>query len=298
MSPVALETLYEENSADIVARRIKAGDDAELSGALVKIVHCLHETVRELRPTARQLRAALEFLTEVGHASDDRRQEWVLLSDLLGVTQLVEEINARRPKGTTPNTARGPFYRPDAPQYAPGASISLDGVGEPLEVFGHVRDLDGRPVPGATVETWQANGHGHYENQEPDLQPEFNLRGVFRADDAGDFHFRSVRPAGYRVPDDGPVGKLLGRLGYPLRRPAHLHFIIGAPGFETVTTHVYDGADPHLGEDALLGVKPELVGDFRCRPGGAGAASWTLDFTFVMARARPGTQGPRRSSSV
>jgi hydroxyquinol 1,2-dioxygenase len=279
----AVQTLHEQNAAEIVAERLTDGDP-ELAAALATIVRFVHMAVREIRPTATQWREAIAFLTDVGHASDERRQEWVLLSDLLGVTQLVEEINGHRPKGATPNTARGPFYRADTPALPLGASISLDGAGEPLTVAGHVRDLDGRPVAGATIETWQANAEGLYENQHPDTQPEFNLRGRFTADGNGDFSYRTIRPAGYRVPDDGPVGQLLGRLGYPLRRPAHLHFLVAAPGFETVTTHVYDRSDPHIARDPLIGVKPELLGDI-CRAPGAPAA-WNLDFTFVLARAR------------
>lgn len=282
----AIQALQEQNSADLVARRLAAGAEPELAGMVAAIVRSVHQAVREIRPTAQQWRALLAFLTDVGHVSDERRQEWVLLSDMLGITQLVEEINARRPKGTTPNTSRGLFYRADAPRLPPGASISLDGAGEPLAVAGHVRDLDGRPVPGASVETWQANAQGLYENQQPDLQPDFNLRGQFRADDNGDFGYRTVRPAGYKVPDDGPVGELLGRLGYPLRRPAHLHFLISAPGFETVTTQVYDRSDPYIDKDPLLGVKPELLADFRRTPNERAGAAWSLDFTFVMARAR------------
>lgn len=285
MSQAVLQAGPEENAAEIVARRLRAGFDPELGEALSRIVELLHRLVREVRPTSRQWRAAVDFLTEVGHASDERRQEWVLLSDLLGITQLVEEINARRPKGATPNTARGPFYRADAPRLPLGTDISLDGEGEPLSVQGHVRDLDGRPVAGATVETWQANARGHYENQQPDLQPEFNLRGVFAADERGDFHYRTVRPAGYKVPDDGPVGQLLGRIGYPLHRPAHLHFVVQAPGFETLTTHVYDRSDPRLGEDALLGVRPGLVAEFRPAGEARGRRAWALDYTFVLARA-------------
>jgi hydroxyquinol 1,2-dioxygenase len=280
--PAAIQSLQEHNSAEIVASRL-AGGEPELVAALATIVRALHAAVREIRPTPAQWRAAVAFLTDVGHASDERRQEWVLLSDLLGITQLVEEINARRPRGATPNTGRGPFYRADAPLLASGASISLDGQGEPLAVTCHVRDLDGRPVAGASVETWQANAQGHYENQQPDLQPEFNLRGRFTADACGDVGYRTVRPAGYGVPDDGPVGQLLGTLGYPLRRPAHLNFQVSAPGFATLTTHVYDRSDPHIGGDPLLGVKPELLGDFQRAADGRG---WRLDFTFVLARTK------------
>jgi protocatechuate 3,4-dioxygenase beta subunit len=219
----------------------------------------------------------------------------VLLSDLLGVTALVDEINTRRPKGATPNTVRGPFYRADAPRLVLGADISLDGFGEPLKVTGRVIDLDGRPIAGATVETWQANAQGIYENQQPDLQPEFNLRGVFTANADGAFSYKTVRPGGYAVPCDGPVGRMLQAIGYPLRRPAHLHFMIAAPDFEMISTHVYDSSDPHLAEDALFGVKPELIGTFRpddgtvrqtSRRAAARSASWSLDFVFVMVRAR------------
>lgn len=278
-----MQGLYEENSGEIVAERIVAGADGELGPVLAGIVRRIHETVRDTKPTSAQWRAVIDFLTEVGHASDERRQEWVLLSDLLGLTQLVEEINGHRPEGATPATARGPFYREDAPRLSLGADICLDGRGEPLAVKGRVRHLDGTPIPGATVETWQANGQGWYENQQPDLQPEHNLRGVFRADEQGDFHYRTIRPAGYKVPDDGPVGRLLGGLGYPLRRPAHLHFILRAPGFEPLTTHLYDSSDPHLHEDALFGVKSELVAEFvQAAENGAGRG-WTLDYTFFMA---------------
>lgn len=283
-----MQGLYEENSAEIVAERIASGANAELGPVLDSIVRHVHQAIRETRPTALQWQAALEFLTEIGQASDERRKEWVLLSDLLGVTQLVEEINAAGLTGTTPVTSRGPFYREDAPRLPLGADISLDGKGERLAVTGHVRDVDGMPVPGAIVETWQANGQGWYENQQPDLQPEFNLRGVFRANDQGDFNYLTVRPGGYKVPDDGPAGRLLGSIAYPFRRPAHLHFIVRAPGFESLTTHVYDSSDPHLHEDALFGVKSELVAEFVRTKGDGSGLEWALDFTFVLAPAIAG----------
>lgn len=285
MASAMLQQLQEQNSAEIVVQRLLNGPEPELARVIATVVRHLHQAVREIRPSPKDWRAAIEFVTEVGHASDERRQEWVLLSDLLGLTQLIEEMNAARPGGATPNTPRGPFYRPDAPKLPLGADICLDGIGEQLAVTGHVRDLDGRPVPGALVETWQANAEGHFENQQPDLQPEFNLRGRFRADDNGDFHYSTIRPAGFRVPDDGPAGQLLGRLGYPLHRPAHLSFLVSAPDFETISTQVYDRSDASIGADPLLGVKPELLGDFR-RSGTGGTVHWMLDFTFVMARAR------------
>lgn len=279
----------ESNSAQLVAERLAKHTEGALPAFMVSFIEHLHELIRETRPSSQDWRRAVEFLTDVGHASDGRRQEWVLLSDLLGVTALIEEINTRRPKGATPNTVRGPFYRADAPRLPLDANISLDGSGPALSVRGLVRDLDGQPVPGATVETWQANSEGFYENQQPDQQPEFNLRGIFTTDADGGFRYRTVRPSGYAVPCDGPVGQMLGSLGFPLRRPAHLHFLIKADGFETISTHVYDSGDPHLGQDALFGVKEELLGEFRPADKGEG---WSLDFTFVMVRARKGRGSP------
>ena len=278
-------TFSERNSAQLVAERLDKHAEGPLPAFMVPFIEHLHKLIRETRPSHADWRRTVEFLTEVGHASDGRRQEWVLLSDLLGVTALIEEINTRRPKGATPNTVRGPFYRADAPRLPLDANISLDGIGLPLAVTGRVQDLDGQPIAGATIETWQANGEGFYENQQPDQQPEFNLRGVFTTDANGGVRYRTVRPGGYAVPCDGPVGQMLGSLGFPLRRPAHLHFLIKADGFETISTHVYDGSDPHLGQDALFGVKEDLIGEFKPSAKGEGSM---LDFTFVMVRAKKG----------
>ncbi len=288
MPPVtAAPTFGEDTSIEIVAQRLQRAPTSRLAKALVSAAGHIHEIIRETRPTPEEWRKVVAFLTEVGHASDDKRQEWVLLSDLIGATALIEEVNVRRPKGATPNT-RGPFYRADVPSLPLGADISLDGKGERLEVRGKVVDLDGCAVANATVETWQANEKGFYENQQPDLQPEFNLRGVFTADAKGVFHYATVKPAGYTVPDDGPVGQLMRAVDCPLRRPAHLHFMIKADGFETVTTQVFDRAETELYEDPLFGVRPELIGDFRAGKGQGGKPTWTLDFTFVLARARNG----------
>ena len=272
-------------SAELVAGRLTKAAKGPMPDFLARVVTSLHALVSETRPTRAQWCDAIAFLTEVGHASDELRQEWVLLSDLLGVTALVEDINSRRPAGATPNTSRGAFHRPDAPRRALGSNLSLDGAGEPLRVKLRIRDLDGHPIPGATVETWQANGQGLYENQFPDLQPDCNLRGIFTASGAGDVHYTTVKPAGYGLPDDGPVGRLLRSIGYSPRRPAHLHFIVAADGFDTITTQVFDGDDPLLAQDALFSVKPELVGDFGKVSAAAGTALHLLDFTFVMARA-------------
>ena len=282
----ALEELNEANSAELVLRRLDMGGGNRLPLVLGPVVRHLHAAIRELRPSEAEMRQLVHFLTEIGQASDEKRQEWVLLLDLLGASALVKTIQSRLPAGATPCTPRGPFYRPDAPRLPAGADICLDGRGEPVEVSGRVLDLDGHAVAGAIIETWQANGEGWYENQRPDRQPEFNLRGAFAADAEGRFHYRTVRPGGYEVPKDGPVGQMLEALGYPLRRPAHLHFQIAARGFETITTQIFDADDPLIDEDALFGVRRSLLGRFEASDDG----SYRLRFDFVMARARKGAR--------
>lgn len=271
----------ERNASEVIAGRLRPGND-RLGAAVSEIVSHIHAVVRDLRPTREELRDVVAFLTDVGHATDDHRQEWVLLLDVLGVSTLVETINSTRPPSATPNAVRGPFYRPDAPQLPLGASISLDAKGEPLTVNGIITDLDGKPVPGALLEIWQPNAEGIFENQQPDLQPEFNLRGTFVCDEQGAFIFRTVKPGGYSIPSDGPVGMLLQRLGYPLKRPAHLHFRVSAHGFQTIVTQIFDADDPSLTEDAILGVRRDLLGKFRRTEAG----EWELEFPFVMARAK------------
>lgn len=271
--------------ASAMAARLAQGRPGREARFLSYLVQHLHGLVRETEPTREEWRAAIDFLTEVGHVADDRRQEWVLLSDLLGVSALVESLNSRRPAGATRNTVRGPFYRPGAPRLPLGASISLDRVGEPLAVSGRVLDLDGRAVVGAEVETWQANGEGWYENQEPDLQPEWNLRGVFRTDADGRFAYETVKPGESSLPANGPVGHLFQRLGLPLRRPAQLHFLVRADGFDTLVTEVFDSSDPRLKDDALFGARDGLLTDFRPVPGEG--RRWSLELAFVLARVRP-----------
>lgn len=264
------------------ARRLSEAGPSRLGEAAQATVERLHALVTALRPTSDEFRLAIDFLTEVGHYADARRQEWVLLADVLGVSSLVEDLNTRRPAGATPNTVAGPFYRSDVPETPLGASISRDGKGEPLAVTGRIVDLDGQGVAGATVEVWHANADGRYENQEPDRQPEFNLRGRFRADVQGRFRFATIKPRGYALPSDGPVGRLVTTLGLRLERPAHIHFRVSAEGFETLTTHVYDEADPAIGRDAIFGVKPELMGRYRVLPPDGGPRRHALDLTLVL----------------
>lgn len=263
------------------AARLAMSAPSRLNEAVGALVASVQGLITELRLTPAEARGTVEFLTEVGHYADSRRQEWVLMADVLGFTALLEEVNNPRPAGATPNTGAGPFYRPDVPEMVAGASISLDGKGPALLVSGRVTSLGGGPVAGAVVEVWQANSEGKYENQEPDRQPENNLRGRFRSDAQGRFSFRSVMPRGYALPADGPVGRLMIALGLPQERPAHLHFRVSAERHERLTTQIFDRADPAIGRDAIFGVKPELLAEFRTAPSEGGQAR-ALDLKLVL----------------
>lgn len=279
--PRAISTQAEEFS-----RRLAAAGPSRVAAAAQAAVQALHALVAELRPSGDEFRLAIDFLTEVGHYADARRQEWVLFADVLGVSSLIEDQNNPRPAGATPNTLAGPFYRSDVPEMPLGSNISRDRRGEPLEVEGRVVALDGSGIAGAVVEVWHANSEGLYENQEPDRQPEFNLRGRFHVDPHGRFHFQSVKPKGYTLPSDGPVGQLMSALGLGLERPAHIHFRVSAEGFETLTTHIFDRADPAIGRDAIFGVKPELMAEFRALPPAGGKRKYALDLNLVLCPAR------------
>jgi catechol 1,2-dioxygenase len=210
------------------------------------------------------------------------RQEFILLSDVLGVSMLVDEINHGTPAGATESTVLGPFHVVDSPPRELGDDISLDGVGDPVVVAGRVLDLDGRPVPGASLDVWQASADGFYDVQQPDLQPERNLRGLFTADEEGRYWFRTVLPKWYPIPDDGPVGDLLAATGRHPNRPAHVHVIAGAPGHAPVTTHVFVAGSPWLDSDAVFGVKASLVRDVLLVDDAGRAASYGVRAPFSL----------------
>jgi protocatechuate 3,4-dioxygenase beta subunit len=255
------ELFTEERSAEVVAASFENTPDPRLKQVMTSLVRHLHDFVKDVELTEEEWGVAVEFLTRTGHMSDDVRQEFILLSDVLGVSMLVETINHRTGGQSTESTVLGPFHVVESPPRELGSNIALDGKGQPCLVSGKVTGPDGEPLAGALVDVWQANDDGFYDVQQPGIQPERNLRGLFTVDDEGRFWFRSVVPRYYPIPADGPVGQLLAATGRHPYRPAHLHFIVAAPGYRPVTTHVFVADSPYLDSDAVFGVKDSLVKD-------------------------------------
>jgi hydroxyquinol 1,2-dioxygenase len=239
-----------------------ADTDPRLRELLTGLVRHLHDFARETRLTQEEWERAIGFLTATGQTCTDTRQEFILLSDVLGLSMLVETLNADRVPGATESTVLGPFHMTESPVREVGADIDLVGSGEPCVVSGRVLSQDGTPLPGAVLDVWQADADGFYDVQRPDLQPPGNGRGLFTADAAGRFWFRTCVPSPYPIPTDGPVGDLLRATGRHPYRPAHIHFIATAEGHAPVTTHIFVAGSDYLDSDAVFAVKSSLVEDF------------------------------------
>jgi catechol 1,2-dioxygenase len=283
----------EANSAEVVVARNKNAKDQRLGQVMEVITRKLHEAVKEIEPTQEEWFEAIMFLTRTGQICNEWRQEYILLSDVLGVSMLVDAINNRKPSGASESTVLGPFHIADAPELPMGANICLDAKGEDMVIHGRILDTEGKPVEGAVLDVWQANDEGFYDVQQKGIQPDFNLRGVFRTGADGSYWFRAVKPRFYPIPDDGPVGKLLHALGRHPYRPAHLHFILTADGFEKLTTHIFDPDDPYIHSDAVFGVKQSLLAEFvkvddpaRAKALEFAGPFWEVAYDFVLAPAK------------
>jgi hydroxyquinol 1,2-dioxygenase len=269
--------------------RLEGCTDPRLRQILGALATHLHDFAREVELTEAEWMQGIEFLTATGQTCDAQRQEFILLSDTLGLSMLVVAMNQAKPPGATEATVLGPFHTQDAPPLADGADLAAGARGTPLFVTARVRRLDGTPIAGAMLDIWQADDDGLYDVQRPELGDTRRARGLLRSDAQGRVRFRSVVPTPYPVPTDGPVGLLLLATGRDPRRPAHLHFIVAAAGFQTLTTHIFRAGDPHLDSDVVFGVRSSLVGDFVAHaagvaPDGTPVAGpfYTLDQDFVL----------------
>lgn len=270
------------------------GDDTDprLRFLLEKLACHLHDFARETELTHAEWRKGLELLQKTGEMTTPERNEFVLMSDVLGLSSLVDMVNS--PDIGTPSSVLGPFHILGAPDLPVGGDMKQDNDGAAVIVSGHVRTPRGTPIKGAEIEIWQTADNGLYSNQD-EQQPEYNLRAHMVVGDDGLYRFSTVRPAPYTVPDDGPVGELLHATGRHPWRPSHLHFIITAPGYHTLVTEVFPSDDPYLDEDAVFGVREQLIMNYveqnslDALPEGLDIADrlslpyYTVDFDFVLA---------------
>ena len=277
MEESALRNLTQDDITEAVVARIAHTPDPRLKEIMTSLVRHLHAFAREVKLTEQEWAGGIRFLTAVGHQTDAMRQEFILLSDTLGLSMLTVAMNNDKPAGCTEATVFGPFYVEDAPACAPGADIANGAAGIPCAVRGRVRGLQGEPVADAEIHVWQADAEGKYDVQRPELH-RHQARGVLRAGRAGEYAFRTVLPEAYPIPDDGPVGDMLKATGRHPWRPAHLHFMIKAPGYETLITHVFRNGDPYLDSDAVFGVRQSLIADWVQEPDG----SYRVEYDFVL----------------
>ena len=252
----------EDDITEEVVERFAQTPDPRLRQVMLSLIGHLHAFVKEVDLTEAEWFQAIELLTRAGHMSNDKRQEFILFSDTLGVSMVVDLLSHRKPDGATESTVFGPFHRLNAPEMPYGGNIAhLDRNGPPTLVGGRVLDLDGNPIAGALLDVWQAQTSGLYNSQDASLN-EMHMRGKFHTDAEGRYLVRTVRPVHYPIPSDGPVGAMLRATGRHPWRPAHIHFVVSAEGYEPVTTHIFDSADEYLESDAVFAVKDSLICEF------------------------------------
>ncbi len=252
----------EDTLTDAVVSRLKATKNPRLKQIMSAAVKHLHAFAREVELTEEEWFEGIKFLTAVGQKCDDKRQEFILLSDILGLSMMVVALNHKTDPGATDATVLGPFFAHGAKEYGYGADLREGATlkGEDVWVSGRVLTVDGKPVPNALLDIWQAKADGIYDLQ---TDGEFELRGRVKANEKGEYAFASYKPKFYSIPMDGPVGDLVRQTGNHHMRPAHMHAIVSAPGHQQVITHVFVEGDPYLDGDAVFAVKDSLVGRYQ-----------------------------------
>ncbi|MET9353135.1 dioxygenase [Streptomyces sp. NPDC006617] len=258
--------------------------DARVAEILDSLVRHVHSFVREVELTEDEWARGIDFLTRTGQKCTPTRQEFILLSDVLGVTMLVDALSNRRPAEATQNSVLGPFFRDDRPELPHTADISGGLPGTPLFFEGRVVNREETPLAGAAVDVWHSDAEGHYDVDVPGLADASAMRALFRTDEKGQFGFRSIRPSSYPIPGDGPVGELMSATGRSLMRPAHVHLLVEAPGFQRVTTMLFPSDDPYLDADPVFGVKESLVESFDTYEAGSGPCREVTDEPYTLVR--------------
>jgi len=272
-----VRNLNEDTITDAVLARHANAANPRLKTIMTSLVKHLHAFAREVELTEPEWFEGIEFLTRCGHITDEQRQEFILLSDVLGLSMLTVAMNNDKPQGCTEATVFGPFHVEGSPRYELGADIANGARGIPCEVRGSVRGLRGEPIAGATLDVWQSDEDGLYDVQHADID-RAQARGILVSDVDGRYRFRSILAVPYAIPHDGPVGDLLKAAGRHPWRPAHLHFMIKAPGYETLITHVFRSDDPYLDSDAVFGVRQSLIAEWKEQPDG----SYLVEYDFVL----------------
>jgi len=265
-----------------VLKRWEDIPDPRLREVMQSAIKHLHAFVSEVKPSGEEWFKAIQFLTAIGHKCDDKRQEFILASDVMGVSMLVDDINNRRVAGATPSTVEGPFHIPNAPEVADGGDMAKGAPGIPCFVTGKVRGLAGEPIGGAILDLWQTDGEGLYEEQRRTAEPW--MRGIYRTRPDGSYAIRTVAPISYTIPMDGPIGAFFSRTTMSHMRPAHIHFAISAPGYHGVVTHLFQKGDEYIENDVVYGVKAPLVVEFLKRPPGKAPNGETIDTPFYEVK--------------
>lgn len=272
-----MRNLDEHTITQAVLERFSNTPDPRLKEIIFSLVQHLHDFARETRLTEEEWFEGIKFLTRAGHMTDDKRQEFILLSDTLGLSMLTVAMNNAKPAGCTEATVVGPFHVENAPHYKLGDDVGNGAIGAPCFVKGTIKGLGGEPVAGAHIEVWQSDEEGMYDVQKKGLD-HAQGRGVLKADDQGQYYFKSILAVAYPIPHDGPVGDMLKATKNHPWRPAHLHFMIKAPGYESLITHVFRRDDQYLDSDAVFGVRQSLITDWVKQPNG----EYVLEFNFVL----------------
>lgn len=272
-----MRNLNQDNITQAVIASFADAGTSRLQHIMTSLVQHLHAFARDVKLTEEEWAQGIDFLTKCGHITDSKRQEFILLSDVLGLSMLTVAMNTEKPRGCTESTVFGPFHVEGAPRYELGDDIANGASGTPCLVRGTVRDISGNPIPQAVLDVWQSDEDGLYDVQHEGLN-QAQARGVLTADRDGTFFFRSILAVPYAIPHDGPVGRLLEATGRHPWRPAHLHFMIKAPGYETLVTHVFRDKSEYLDSDAVFGVRQSLICDWKEQADG----SYLLEFDFVL----------------